>query len=90
MSLFTGFSIQDILLLKYSSTLNPPKLNDADIRNEKTQSGAIDNIPSQDKKQLGQYSNIKMVAIPKFNKKNLLAELNIVAERKKSLLIFFS
>jgi hypothetical protein len=70
--------------------LNPPKLNDADIKKEKIQSGPMDKIPSQDKKQVGQYSNIKMVAIPKFNKKNLLAELNIVAERKKSLLIYFS
>jgi hypothetical protein len=54
--------------------LNPPKLKEADIKNEKIQSGAMDKIPSKDKKQVGQNSSINMVEIPKFNRKNRLAE----------------
>jgi hypothetical protein len=60
--------------------LNPPILKEADIKNEKTQSGIMDEMPSKDKKQLGQEITIKTVEIPKFKRKNLLAELNIVAE----------
>lgn len=70
--------------------MNPPILKDEDIKNEKTQSGIIDEIPSKDKKQMGQNINIKMVEIPKFNKKNRLAEMKMVAELKKPLLINFS
>jgi len=76
----TGFSIQEILLSKYSSTLNPPKLKAEDIKKEKIQSGKMLTIPSIDKKQLGQKNSIKMAEIPKFNIKNLFPELKIVAE----------
>jgi hypothetical protein len=55
-------------------------LNAEDIKNEKIQSGIMDKIPSKDKKQLGQKITANIVAIPKFNIKNRLAELNIVAE----------
>jgi hypothetical protein len=60
--------------------LNPPKLKAEDIRNEKTQSGIMDEIPSKDKKQLGQKITIKTVEIPKFSRKNRFAELKMVAE----------
>jgi hypothetical protein len=67
-------------LSKYSSTLKPPILREADIKNEKAQSGIIDEIPFKDKKQLGQKISINIVDIPRFNRKNRLAELKMVAE----------
>jgi hypothetical protein len=60
--------------------LKPPILREADIRNEKIQSGIMEEIPSKDKKQLGQKISIKTVEIPKFNRKNRFAELKMVAE----------
>jgi hypothetical protein len=60
--------------------LKPPILREADIRNEKIQSGIMDEIPSKDKKQLGQKISINIAEIPKFNRKNRFAELNMVAE----------
>lgn len=65
---------------KYSPTSNPLKLNEEDIKNEKIQSGTMDEIPAKDKKQLGQKSGINRVEIPKFSKKNRLAVTNMVAE----------
>jgi hypothetical protein len=55
-------------------------LREADIKKEKIQSGIIDEIPSKDKKQLGQKISINIVEIPKFNRKNRFVELKMVAE----------
>lgn len=42
----------------------------------------MDKIPSKDKKQMGQNNSINIEDIPKFNKKNRLAELKMVADLK--------